>query len=331
MPGVYPPIDPYDSGLIDVGDGNRVYWEVCGNPDGKPAVFLHGGPGGGCSPGHRRMFDPARYRVVLFDQRNCGRSLPHAADAGTDLAANTTDHLIADIEQLRAQLGIDRWLVWGGSWGVTLALAYAERHPARVTELVLVAVTNTTRAEIDWLYGGLGTFFPEQWDRFRGFVGGRPDSTGTELAAAYDALLQGADEPARERAAFEWCAWEDAVVALDAERRPHSLFDDPRHGIAFARLCAHYFARHGFLADGELLRNAGALHGNPRRHGARPARSHRSARHGVPDSARRGRRPSYASSPERATPAVRAWAPRSATHSTGSPHAAERVPATMGA
>jgi proline iminopeptidase len=263
MPTGYAQIEPYDSGLLDVGDGNRIYWEVCGNPEGKPAVFLHGGPGGGCSPGHRRMFDPARYRVVLFDQRNCGRSLPHAADFETDLSANTTDHLIADIEALRAHLGVERWLVWGGSWGVTLAFAYAQRHPARVTEMVLVAVTNTTRAEIDWLYGGLGGFFPAQWERFRGFVGAAPDATGTDLAAAYDVLLQGSDQAVRERAAIEWCAWEDAVVALDAERRPRSLFDDPRKGIAFARLCAHYFSRHGFLPDGELLRNAGALRGIP--------------------------------------------------------------------
>ncbi|HZZ96901.1 MAG TPA: prolyl aminopeptidase [Jatrophihabitantaceae bacterium] len=263
MPGPYPPIEPYDTGMLDVGDGDLVYWEVCGNPDGKPAVFLHGGPGGGCSHGHRRMFDPDRYRVVLFDQRNCGRSLPHAADPDTDLSANTTEHLIADIERLRAHLGVERWLVWGGSWGVTLAFAYAQRHPARVTELVLVAITNTTRAEIDWLYGGLGRFFPEQWQRFRDFVAAGPDVTGTELAAAYDMLLQGPEQATRERAAIEWCAWEDAVVALDAERRPQTHFDDPRKGVAFARLCAHYFARLGFLPDGGLLRDAGALRGIP--------------------------------------------------------------------
>ena len=260
---VYPEVEPYDSGLLDVGDGHRIYWEVCGNPAGKPAVFLHGGPGGGCTPGHRRMFDPERYRVVLFDQRNCGRSLPHAADATTALTANTTDDLIADIERLREVHGIDRWLVWGGSWGSTLAFAYAERFPHRVTEMVLVAITNTSPDEIDWLYGGLGRFFPQEWDRFRGFVGGGPGATGTELAVAYDAVLQGPDAERREQAAREWCAWEDAVVSLDAERRPRSLFDDPRKGIAFARLCAHYFSRHGFLPPGDLVRNAGALRGIP--------------------------------------------------------------------
>ena len=257
----YPPIEPYDSGLLEVGDGNRIYWEACGRPDGKPAVFLHGGPGGGCSPGHRRMFDPARYRVVLFDQRNCGRSLPHAADLDTDLAANTTEHLLGDIEQLREHLGVERWLVWGGSWGSTLAFAYAERFPHRVTDLVHVAVTNTTRAEIDWLYGGLGVYFPADWDRYRGFVGLGADASGTDLATAYNALLQGSDLEAREAAAIEWCAWEDAVVALDAGRKPDSKWVDPVARMAFARLCAHYFSNHGFLPDGELLRNANRLHG----------------------------------------------------------------------
>ncbi|HEY2272469.1 MAG TPA: prolyl aminopeptidase [Jatrophihabitantaceae bacterium] len=259
----YPPIEPYDSGLLEVGDGHRVYWEVCGNPAGKPAVFLHGGPGAGCSANHRRMFDPQRYRVLLFDQRNCGRSLPHAAEPGTDLSTNTTEHLLGDIERLRELLGVEQWLVWGGSWGSTLAFAYAERFPHRVTELVHVAVTNTTRAEIDWLYGGLGGFFPADWDRYRGFVGLGPTASGTELATAYNMLLQGDDLDAREQAAIEWCAWEDAVVALDAERRPQTHFDDPRKGVAFARLCAHYFARLGFLPDGGLLRDAGALRGIP--------------------------------------------------------------------
>jgi proline iminopeptidase len=257
----YPDIEPYDSGLLDVGDGNQVYWELCGRPDGKPAVFLHGGPGGGCSPGHRRMFDPDRYRVLLFDQRNCGRSLPHAVDPGTDLATNTTEHLLGDIEKLRDLASVERWLVWGGSWGSTLAFAYAERFPHRVTELVHVAVTNTTRAEIDWLYGGLGTYFPADWDRYRGFVGLPDTATGTDLATAYNALLQGDDLDARDAAAIEWCAWEDAVVALDAQRKPGSKWDDRTTRTAFARLCAHYFSNHGFLPDGDLLRNAGRLRG----------------------------------------------------------------------
>ena len=263
MPG-YPPIEPYESGLLDVGDGNEIYWETVGNPDGKPAVFLHGGPGGGCSPGHRRMFDPARYRVVLFDQRGCGRSAPHAADHDTTLLANTTQHLIADIEALRELHGIDRWLVWGGSWGSTLAFAYAQRYPQRVSEMVHVAVTNTTKAEIDWLYGGVGRFFPADWQRFREHVGADHAATGSELASAYDRLLNDVDPAVREAAAREWSTWEDAVVSVDADRRPGSRFaEDPRFELAFARLCAHYFSRHGFLEDDELLRNAGAMRGIP--------------------------------------------------------------------
>jgi proline iminopeptidase len=260
----YPEIEPYESGLLDVGDGNQIYWEACGNPDGKPAVFLHGGPGGGCTPGHRRLFDPARYRVVLFDQRNCGRSRPHAADHDTELTANTTAHPIADIEQLREHLAIDRWLVWGGSWGSTLALAYAERFPQRVSELVLVAITNTRPVEIDWLYGGLGIFFPAEWARFRAGAGDAPPtSSGTELARRYDALLQGPDPEVRERAARDWCAWEDAVLSLDAGSSGRIADEPARRQLAFARICAHYFSRQGFLDDGELLRGAGALRDIP--------------------------------------------------------------------
>ena len=167
---VFPPVEPYASGILDVGDGHAVYWETCGNPAGKPAVVLHGGPGSGCTPGHRRWFDPATYRIVLFDQRSCGRSTPHAADPTTDLTANTTAHLVADIERLREHLGVERWLVWGNSWGSTLALAYAEAFPERVSEAVLVAVTTGRWSEIDWLYHGVGRFFPAEWERFRAGV-----------------------------------------------------------------------------------------------------------------------------------------------------------------
>ncbi|MEQ0559944.1 alpha/beta fold hydrolase [Amycolatopsis sp. NEAU-NG30] len=152
MTELYPPIEPYAHGMLDVGDGHQVYWETCGNPDGKPAVVLHGGPGQGCTPGMRRMFDPARYRVVLLDQRGCGRSRPHAADPETSLRHNTTDHLVADLERLREHLGIERWLLTGGSWGTTLALVYAERFPHRVSEIVVSAISTTRRSEIDRLY-----------------------------------------------------------------------------------------------------------------------------------------------------------------------------------
>src|SRR4051794_33484488 len=169
-PPRYPSIEPYESGMLDVGDGHSLHWEVCGNPRGKPAVVLHGGPGSGCSPGMRRLFDPQRYRIVLFDQRNAGRSTPSASDPVVDLSANTTPHLLADMERLRVHLGIDRWLVWGASWGVTLALAYAQAYPERVSELVLAAVTSGDRREIDWITRDMGRVFPREWERFRDAV-----------------------------------------------------------------------------------------------------------------------------------------------------------------
>ena len=171
MAGLYPEIEPYDRGMVDAGDGNRVYWETCGNPRGKPAVVLHGGPGSGCTIWHRRLFDPHAYRVVLFDQRGCGRSVPHASDPNTDLAVNTTPKLIADMERLRRHLNIDRWLVLGGSLGSTLALAYAESHTERVTEIILFGVTTGRRREFDWWFrGGAAVLFPAQWERLRAAV-----------------------------------------------------------------------------------------------------------------------------------------------------------------
>jgi proline iminopeptidase len=167
MSELYPPIEPYATGMLDVGDGNLVYREACGNPAGKPALVIHGGPGSGCTAGHRQYFDPERYRVLLFDQRGCGRSRPHASDPGTSLRHNTTGHLLADMELLRGHLGVERCLLSGASWGSTLLLAYAERHPERVSEIVIAVVTTTRRSEIDWLYREVGRFFPEEWERFR--------------------------------------------------------------------------------------------------------------------------------------------------------------------
>jgi proline iminopeptidase len=258
-PAYYPPSEPYDSGWLEVGDGNELYWETCGNPLGKPAVVLHGGPGSGCSTGMRKMWNPDAYRVVLFDQRNCGRSRPHAAELTTDLSANTTEHLLADIEALREHLGIERWLVWGGSWGATLGLAYVTRFPQRVSEAVFVAVTNTSPAEVDWLYGGVGRIFPAEWDEFRALVGLGPDATGTDLAVSYDELLQGPDLDVRERAARAWTAWEEAIVAVDAGHTPGRWEDDPRGRLAFARMCAHYFAHHAWLTPGRLLADVAGL------------------------------------------------------------------------
>lgn len=255
----YPPIEPYDQGMLEVGDGHRIYWEVSGSSSGKPAVALHGGPGGGSSPGRRRAFDPASYRLVQFDQRGCGRSTPSAADVRTDLATNTTAHLISDIERLREHLRIDRWLVWGGSWGVTLGLAYAQRHPERVTEMVLVSVTMTRPSDVHWLYHEAGRFFPEQWARFREGGGYAED-----LVEAYDRLLNAhPDSAVRLKAAQDWCDWEDAVVSLEDGWKPNPRYADPDFRVTFARLCAHYFSHAAWLEDGELLENAGRLSGIP--------------------------------------------------------------------
>lgn len=257
----HPSIEPYEHGMLDVGDGNRAYWEACGNPAGKPALVLHGGPGSGAGPFWRRLFDPEAYRIVLFDQRGCGRSTPDAADPHTSLAANTTPHLIADIELLRRHLGIDDWLVMGGSWGVTLALAYAEQHPARVSELVLFSVTSTTRREVEWLTRDMGRVFPEEWARFRDAVP-EPERDGS-LVDAYARMLADADPAVRERAAREWCRWEDVHVSTHPGHKPDPRFEDPRFRLRFARLVTHYWRHAGFLEDGALLRDAGRLAGIP--------------------------------------------------------------------
>ncbi len=224
-------------------------------------MVLHGGPGSGCTPGHRRLFAPDRYRLVLFDQRGCGRSTPDAGDVTTDLSTNTTHHLIADLERLRAHLAIERWLVFGNSWGSTLALAYAEALPDRVLALVLAAVTTTTANEIDWLYRGLRKFLPEEWVRFRDGVSHAVDDG--ELVEAYRELLADPDPSVREAAASRWCAWEDAVVAASHASGPDPRYRDPRFRLTFARLVTHYFAHRAWLADGALLHGASRLNGIP--------------------------------------------------------------------
>jgi proline iminopeptidase len=247
--------------MLEVGDGNRMYWEACGNPAGKPAVMFHGGPGSGCSPNWRRYFNPAAYRVVLFDQRGCGRSTPHASDPAVDLATNTTQHLIADIEQLRERLGIERWLVVGGSWGTTLGLAYAERLPERVSEMVLFSVALTTQRDVRWETRDVGRYFPEEWSRFRDGV---PEAERDgDLVAAYYRLLHDPDPAVREKAAGDWCRWEDSHVAVRSDHQHDPRYDDPRFRMAFARLVTHYWRHAAFLEDGALLRDAGRLSGIP--------------------------------------------------------------------
>jgi proline iminopeptidase len=261
MSVLYPPIEPYAHGLLDVGDDNLIYWEACGNPRGKPAVVLHGGPGSGCSEDMRRYFDPGAYRIALFDQRNCGRSKPHASEWHTNLSSNTTEHLLADMERLRQHLGIDRWLLFGGSWGCTLGLAYAERYPHRVSEIVLGGVTMTRRSEIDWLYRGVAPLFPEQWARFR--AGIPPEERDGDLVEAYHRLLQNPDPAVHLKAAKDWCDWEASLLSVDPKAKPDPRRLEPAFQLAFARIVTHYFRHNAWLEDGILLREASALAGIP--------------------------------------------------------------------
>jgi proline iminopeptidase len=263
MTELYPPIEPYDQGLLDVGDGNLVYWETCGNPDGKPAVMVHGGPGQGCVPNMRRMFDPSRYRAVLFDQRGCGRSTPHASDPGTSLEHNTTDHLVADMEALREHLGIERWLVTGGSWGTTLGLVYAERYPHRVSEIMLSAISTTRESELSWLYNGVGRFFPEGWQRFS-HVAVRFGRANGDTVNAYARLMEDPDPQVRNQAAVNWRRWEDVVLSLEPNAPPVADEDPPGDAtLAFVRICAHYYSHGGFLKAGTVIHNARRLAGIP--------------------------------------------------------------------
>jgi proline iminopeptidase len=243
----YPEIEPFASGMLDVGDGHEIYWETVGDPAGAPAVWLHGGPGTGCTPGQRRLFDPSAYRAVLFDQRGSGRSRPLADSAAADLSANTTEHLIGDIERLREHLGIARWVVVGGSWGVTLALAYAQRHPDRVAAMALAAVTSGTRRETLWITQDMRRVFPREWDAFAAAVP-RHERDG-DLSAAYARLLANPDSAVTERAAQEWCIWEDTHVSLQPGWEPWLRLQEPTFQQVFARLVTHYWSNGCFLDD----------------------------------------------------------------------------------
>ncbi|TXN30448.1 prolyl aminopeptidase [Lacisediminihabitans profunda] len=261
MRSFYPEIEPYETGMLEVGDGQSIYWEASGNPDGKPAVFLHGGPGGESGPNHRRLFDPSKYRIILLDQRGSGRSLPHASDADADLSANTTWHLVADLETLRRHLGIDRWLVLGGSWGSALALAYAETHPSSVTELVLRGIFTLRASELDWFYeGGAEQLFPDLWESFLAPV---PLDERGGLIQAYSRLLNNPDPAIHGPAAVAWSTWEASTITL--LRRPEviEIFAEPRYAIAFARIENHYFVNKGWFDEGQLIRDAGILRDIP--------------------------------------------------------------------
>ena len=255
---LYPPIEPYDHGMLPVGDGHEIYWEVCGNPEGKPAVFLHGGPGGGLADDYRRYFDPEQYRVVLFEQRGCGRSTPHASDPQANMSTNTTWHLVADIERLREHLGIDSWLVFGGSWGSTLALAYAQTHTARVTELVLRGIFTLRKTEIDWFYqDGASHIFPDVWEEYLAVI---PEAERGDLVAAYSRRLADPDPAVHVPAGVAWTVWERSTLRLvPSEQTIAEARADTAAAVAFARIENHFFSHGGWFEDGQLIANAGTL------------------------------------------------------------------------
>jgi len=254
LPALFAPIEPFASGYLDVGDHHRIWWETAGNPEGKPALFLHGGPGGGFHADHRRLFDPDHYMIVLFDQRGCGRSLPHG-----ELQANTTQHLVHDIELLRERLGIKSWLLLGGSWGATLALAYAQAHVQHVTGLILRGVFTGRQCEVDWLYKfGASQIFPEAWARFIAPVAPHERD---DLVGAYYRRLTGADIALRMDVARTWCAWEAELLTLRT-RAPATGSASPSE-IALARLETHYFVNYSFLDEGQIIANMHKLAGTP--------------------------------------------------------------------
>ncbi len=246
---LYPEIEPFETGMLEVGDGHRLYWERVGTKGAKPAVFLHGGPGGGISPVHRRLFDPALYDVILFDQRGCGRSTPHAG-----LEANTTWRLVADIERLRELAGFDRWLVFGGSWGSTLALAYAQTYPEAVSELVLRGIYTLTRAELSWYYQfGVSEMFPDKWERFQAPI---PQDERHDMMAAYRRRLTGDDRAVQIEAAKAWSLWEGETITLLPEPSTSGKFGEDEFALAFARIENHFFVHSGWLEEGQLVRDA---------------------------------------------------------------------------
>lgn len=253
--------EPFESGVLVRSDNHEIYWESVGNPDGAPIIYLHGGPGSGATPGARRFFDPGQHLAIIFDQRGSGRSRPLASDPDADLSSNTTEHLIGDIEALRELHGIERWTVFGLSWGTTLGLAYAQRFPERVSGLVHGFVTSTTRREVEWITEDMGRIFPEQWERFRMAV--PPELRDLRPVDAYAEMLFDPDTDLQELAAREWCQWEDVHVSLMPGFQPNPRYEDPMFRLQFARLVTHYWRNAAFLDDGELQRNADRLSGIP--------------------------------------------------------------------
>ena len=252
---LYPPIEPFETGVLEVSDGHRLFYELCGNPAGRPAVFLHGGPGAGAGPDHRRFFDPRHYRIVVFDQRGAGRSSPLG-----ELADNTTPHLIADMERLRNNLGIMRWHVFGGSWGSTLALAYAQAHPERVSALVLRGIFLGSKREIDWFLYGMGRLYPEHW---RNFVAGIPEAERGDLMAAFEKRLNHADPKVHLPAARAWSVYEGSCSTLLPSPQTVAAFGEERHALGLSRIEAHYFRNGIFLEERQLLRGVAHIRNIP--------------------------------------------------------------------
>src|SRR3954465_10898760 len=255
---LYPEIEPYETGMLEVGDGHRLYWELSGNPNGKPAVMLHGGPGGGSSPDHRRQWDPDRYKILVFDQRGCGKSTPYAS-----LEANTTWDLVDDIEKLRTQVAkVEKWQVFGGSWGSTLALAYAQKYPERTTELVLRGIFLFDQSEIDWMYkeGGASQIYP---DKFEDFLAPIPEAERSDLVDAYRKRLTSDDQQVQLAAAKAWSKWEGDIVTLLPSPSTIEHFPSPDVAVAVARIENHYMANRGWLEKGQLLEGAKKLKGIP--------------------------------------------------------------------
>ncbi|MGM1017090.1 MAG: prolyl aminopeptidase [Actinomycetota bacterium] len=254
---LYPPIEPYETGELLVGDGQRIAWEVSGNPDGKPVVFLHGGPGSGTSPWQRRFFDPERYRIVLLDQRGCGASSPHVSDPAADLRFVTTPHLIADLELLRRNLGIETWMVFGGSWGSALALAYAQAHPDSVSELVLRGIFTLRRVEVEWFYeGGAAALFPDLWEDF---IAPIPVLERSRMIEAYHRRLSDPDPAVHVPAALAWTRWEASTITLRPDPDLVAAMSEPAAAVAFARIENHFFLHRGWWQEGQLIDGVDAI------------------------------------------------------------------------
>lgn len=259
MRNLYAPIEPYNTGRLKVSDVHELYYEQCGNPDGEPVVFLHGGPGAGLTPDYRRFFDPRAYRIILFDQRGSGQSTPHAC-----LEDNTTWHLVDDIERLRTELGVERWLVFGGSWGSTLALAYAETHPERVRGLVLRGIFLCRQKEIRWFYQdstGAGAIFPDVWEQFFNLI---PEAERGDMLSAYHRRLTSDEEAVRLQAAKIWSVWEASALKLIPDQDLVDQFSEPQMALALARIECHYFVNNCFFdTDNYLVENVGKIRDIP--------------------------------------------------------------------